>query len=63
MLEFLPWRACGPVAKVLKSAGANAVNNYNMDKSTLYVQGAFAVRGEYMRRMRLISKGQGHPYK
>jgi len=63
MLEFMPWRACGPVLKVLKSAGANATNNYDMDTSSLYVQGAFAVRGEYMRRMRLISKGQGHPYK
>ncbi|MBR2101011.1 MAG: 50S ribosomal protein L22, partial [Eubacterium sp.] len=31
ILKFTPKAACEPVTKVLKSAMANAENNYNMD--------------------------------
>ena len=35
ILKYTPKAACEPVLKVLKSAKANAENNYNMDISRL----------------------------
>ena len=37
ILKFTPKAACEPVGKLLKSAIANAENNFNMDKNLLYV--------------------------
>jgi len=37
LLEFMPYRACGPVWQVIYSAAANAQNNLNIDKENLYI--------------------------
>ncbi len=37
ILKYTPKAACEPVAKLLKSAMANAENNFDMDVSKLYV--------------------------
>jgi len=63
LLEFMPWRACRPTLVALQSAAANAQNQFNMDKSRLYVHSCKADRGPYSKRMRPVSKGQGHPYR
>ena len=38
ILKFTPKGASPVVAKVLKSAVANATNNHNMDESKLYIK-------------------------
>mmetsp|Transcript_58576 Transcript_58576/g.109629 ORF Transcript_58576/g.109629 Transcript_58576/m.109629 type:complete len:262 (-) Transcript_58576:127-912(-) len=63
LLEFMPWRACRPTLVALQSAASNAQNQFNMDKSRLYVYSAKADRGPYSKRMRPVSKGQAHPYR
>ena len=52
--------ACEPVAKLLKSAVANAENNYSMDHDKLYVKTVYACPGPILKRMRPVSKGRGH---
>ena len=42
IVKNTPKAACEPVGKLLASAVANAENNYNMDKSNLYVAECFA---------------------
>ena len=42
LLEFMPYRACGPVWQVVYSAASNAQHNLNLDKETLYVKMTFA---------------------
>ena len=37
ILKHTPKAACEDLVKLLKSAVANAENNFNMDKSSLYV--------------------------
>ena len=37
MLEFLPYKASGPIWQVLHSAASNAKNNYDIDKKTLVI--------------------------
>ena len=58
IVKFTPKAACEPVAKLLKSAIANAENNYNMDKNSLYVAEAMVCPGPIMKRIRPRAQGR-----
>ena len=49
--------ACEPLSKLLKSASANAENNFNMDNSKLYVAEVFATPGPIMKRVMPRARG------
>ena len=49
---YTPKAASEPTLKVLRSAIANAVNNLDMDKETLYVAECFANQGPTLPRSR-----------
>mmetsp|Transcript_10417 Transcript_10417/g.21683 ORF Transcript_10417/g.21683 Transcript_10417/m.21683 type:complete len:118 (+) Transcript_10417:285-638(+) len=61
ILEFMPYRACKPVLKVLASAAANAKHNQGVTKSTLFVSEAQANQGPKMKRFRPRAQGRGFP--
>lgn len=50
ILKYTPRAASDIVAKVIKSAMANAENNYNMDVDKLYVAEIYANQGPTMKR-------------
>jgi len=50
ILKYTPRGAAPVIAKVVKSAMANAENNYNMDVVKLYVAEVFANQGPTMKR-------------
>ena len=52
--------ACEPMAKLLKSAVANAENNFSMDTGKLYVSEVYATGGPILKRMIPASKGRGY---
>lgn len=58
ILKYAPQGASEPVAKVLKSAAANAENNFGLDPRTLVVSEAFADEGPTMRRFRPRAQGR-----
>ena len=58
ILKFTPKAACEPVGKLLKSAIANAENNFNMDTSKLYVSETFANQGPTLKRVRPRAQGR-----
>lgn len=60
-LEFMPNQAAGAVAKVVKSASANAVHNNHMDANSLYVKECYANEGVTMKRYRPRAKGNAAP--
>jgi large subunit ribosomal protein L22 len=60
LLEFMPYRACGPVWQVIYSAAANAEHNLNLKKENLIVSEAFANQGPVFRRFRPRAQGQGY---
>lgn len=60
LLEFLPYKACGPVWQTLHSAAANANHNSNLNKETLYISEAFANQGPVLRRFRPRAQGRGY---
>jgi large subunit ribosomal protein L22 len=61
VLEFMPYRACEPVLKVLRSAVANAEHNSGLDPTKLVVSQAYADGGPALKRFR--PRAQGRAYK
>ncbi len=49
--------ACAPVIKVIKSAAANATNNFGMDEDKLYIASIYANDGLRMKRYLPRAKG------
>ena len=58
ILRFLPNAAAKDVAKVLKSATANAENNYNLSADDLTVVSATANEGPTLKRGRPRAQGR-----
>lgn len=58
ILRFLPNAAARDVAKVLRSATANAENNYNLSADELTVVRAVANEGPTMKRWRPRAQGR-----
>ncbi len=60
LLEFMPYRACEPIVKVLRSAVANAEHNEGLDPSDLVVSQAFADGGPTLKRYRPRAQGRAY---
>lgn len=58
ILNNTPKSASEPLAKLLKSAVANAENNHNMDTSRLYVSEAHVGPGITLKRIRAKDHGR-----
>ena len=58
ILEFMPYAACVPIIKVLRSAAANAKNNSGFDEKSMFVKLAFVDQGPVMKRFRPRAQGR-----
>ena len=61
ILKFVPTPHARVVAKVIKSAAANAENNYQLSVSDLKIAGIFADEGRTLKRYRARSRGMASP--
>ena len=61
LLRFMPQGAAKDVAKVLKSAAANAENNHNLSPDDLIVVEAVANEGTTVKRWRPRAQGRAFP--
>ncbi len=57
ILQFTPKMASLVIEKVVKSAAANAENNYDMDTDSLYVAECYVDQGPTMKRMMPRARG------
>jgi len=60
LLEFMPYASCAPIIKVLRSATANARNNFGLDERKLVIKSAFADKGPTMKRFRPRAQGRAY---
>lgn len=60
ILEFMPYRACTPVLKVLRSAVANAEHNNGLEPDSLVVSKAYADGGPGLKRYRPRAQGRAY---
>ncbi len=61
LLRFMPQSAARDVARVLKSATANAENNHNLSAEDLVVADAVADEGPTIKRWRPRAQGRAFP--
>jgi large subunit ribosomal protein L22 len=61
LLQFMPQGAARDVAKVLKSATANAENNHDLPADELFVAEATADEGPTVKRWRPRAQGRAFP--
>ncbi|MBE7064817.1 MAG: 50S ribosomal protein L22 [Ruminococcaceae bacterium] len=60
IVRYTPKAASELIYKLLKSAEANAVNNFELDADKLYVADAYASQGPILKRMQPVSRGRGN---
>src|SRR5659263_172786 len=58
ILKFTPGKGSEIVEKVVKSAAANAENNYDMNPDNLYLAEVYAHQGPTLKRWRAGSQGR-----
>jgi large subunit ribosomal protein L22 len=61
LLQFMPQSAARDIARVLKSATANAENNHNLSAEDLIVADAVADEGPTIKRFRPRAQGRAFP--
>ncbi len=61
LLRFMPQRAARPVAKLIRSAAANAEDRYGWGVDELYIVQITADDGPRMRRYRIGSRARVNP--
>lgn len=57
-LRYMPQKAAREVARTIKSAAANAENNFDMDPSQLVVKALFADQGPVLKRFLPRARGR-----
>lgn len=60
ILRFMPYRACEPITKVLRSAAANSEHNLGLNPADLIVYEAFADQGPSLKRFRPRAQGRAY---
>ena len=61
LLRFMPQKAAADVARVLKSATANAENNHNLSAEDLVIVDAIADEGPTIKRIQPRAQGRAFP--
>ena len=60
ILKHTPKAACEDLEMLLKSAIANAENNFNMDRNNLYVSECYVCAGPMLKRIRPRAQGRAY---
>lgn len=60
ILEFMPYRACEPILKLLRSAAANAEHNQGHSRADLIITQAYADGGPTLKRFRPRAQGRAY---
>jgi large subunit ribosomal protein L22 len=62
ILSHTPKRAAKPVAKVIASAQANAVNTHGVDGKTLHIETISVTAGPRLKRFKPVARGTAHAF-
>jgi large subunit ribosomal protein L22 len=60
-LRFTPKRSAKPLMETIKSAAANATQNFKQDRKDLYISKIVVNEGRTLKRQRPVSRGRSHP--
>ena len=60
ILEFMPYKACEPILKTLRSAVASAEHNNGLEPASLVISQAYADGGPVLKRYRPRAQGRAY---
>lgn len=60
IVRYTPKAASEMIYKLIRSAEANAVNNFGLNPDKLYIAEAYANSGSILKRMQPVSRGRGN---
>jgi large subunit ribosomal protein L22 len=60
ILEFMPYRSCETVLKLVRSAAANAEHNAGLDRASLVISQAYADQGPVLKRFQPRAQGRAY---
>nr|UTM98271.1 ribosomal protein L22 [Anerincleistus sp. 697] len=63
ILEFMPYRVCYPIFKLVYSAAANASHNWDFKKTSLVISKAEVSKGTTVKKLKPRARGRGYPIK
>ena len=61
ILEFMPYKPCKTIKKILESAASNAIHNNGLNKNQLRIKQAFANEGPRLKRFQPRAQGRAFP--
>jgi large subunit ribosomal protein L22 len=61
VLEYMPQKGADMVGKVVASALANAVNNFDLNRGAMYIKTIVADEGTSLKRMKAGARGRYKP--
>ncbi|PDW04204.1 50S ribosomal protein L22 [Candidatus Viridilinea mediisalina] len=59
-LTYMPQKAAREVARTIKSAAANAENNFDLDRKTLFIKRIYADQGPVLKRFMPRARGMAN---
>ncbi|MDR1970198.1 MAG: 50S ribosomal protein L22 [Candidatus Nomurabacteria bacterium] len=62
ILSYTRKRAAKPLAKLIASARANAINNHGLKADGLQIETISVTAGPRLKRYRPVSRGRAHPF-
>ena len=62
-VAFMPQKGAKIIEKTIKSAVANAKNNFKLDENSLYISEAFVDDATFLKRFKAASRGRAAPRK
>nr|YP_009314773.1 Ribosomal protein L22 [Neoizziella asiatica]SCW23228.1 Ribosomal protein L22 [Neoizziella asiatica] len=61
ILQFMPYRSCDSINKILDSAVSNAEHNHGLEKKDLKIESIFVNQGPKMKRFQPRAQGRAFP--
>lgn len=61
LLEFMPYRACSAIFRLIAAASTDANHRLGLDVRSLWISGARVDKGPTLKRMRPRAQGRGYP--
>lgn len=61
ILQFMPYKPCYLISKILNSAACNAEHNLKLKKEDLKIQSAFVDKGPIIKRFQPRAQGRAFP--
>jgi large subunit ribosomal protein L22 len=59
-LQYMPQKAAREVARTIKSAAANAENNFDLDRDALFIKRIYADQGPVLKRFMPRARGMAN---